>query len=86
MRVYYSKYGNANTAKFINISAPGLYSAASTDSSVFGGQLIVNGNNISPQSVINVGGFKGKIISQTSTQAIFSIPPFVTPFSIAAYP
>lgn len=86
VRVYYSKYGNANTAKFINITAPSTYTATPTDSSVFGGQLTVTGNNINPQSVINVGGFKGKIISQTSTQAIFSIPPLVTPLTIASYP
>lgn len=44
------------------------------------------GNNISPSSVINVGGFVGKVISQTSTQAVFSIPPLVTPLTISSYP
>lgn len=87
MRVYYSQYGNADCSKFINVSAPAAYTTTiTTDSSIFGGELTVTGSNINPSAIITVGGFVGKIISQTSSQATFRIPALVTPISITSYP
>ncbi len=66
-KVLYNNYGYADIPQTINISASGTYTATSTDSSFAGGRITVTGNNISPQSIIKVGGFIGKLLSQTAS-------------------
>ncbi len=85
-KLYYNVYGWADSPDYIDVSAPGVYTASVTASSYLGGRITVTGNEISPQAVIKVGGFVGKAIEVTATQAVFAIPPLITPAVLAAFP
>lgn len=69
--MYYNAYGWANVADTISVTAPATYTAAPTDSSYAGGKIVVTGADISPQAVIRVGGFVGKVTDITATSATF---------------
>lgn len=47
-KVYYNGYGWADVQGKVDVSAPGVYTAASVDSSYAGGYIVVTGANISP--------------------------------------
>ena len=36
--------------------------------------------------MIRIGGFEGKIISQSAGSTVFEIPPLITPVSVGWYP
>lgn len=46
----------------------------------------MTGADISPQAVLRVGGFVGKVTGVTATTATFEIPPLITPVTLQTYP
>jgi hypothetical protein len=87
-KLYYNGIGWATCTSVINVTPAAAYTLASanTVSSYAGSELIVKGSAISPQAVIQIGGFNGKIISQNADNATFAIPPFIVPDVTALYP
>lgn len=85
-KVYYSGRGWADIPDTITVTAPATYTAAATDSSYAGGKILVTGADISPQAVLRVGGFVGKVTDVTATTATFEIPPLITPVTLQTYP
>lgn len=86
VKVYYGGYGWASVQGNVNVQASGAYTAAVTDVSFAGGEIVVNGNGISEQAVLRVGGFVGKASSVTATTATFEVPALITPTVLQSYP
>jgi len=87
-KLFYSNIGWANSTSILNITPSAAYTLdqANTVSSHAGGQIVVKGSSISPDAVVQIGGFSGKMISQTADSAIFAIPPLITTDVAALYP
>jgi hypothetical protein len=88
-KIWYDGIGWATCTAKLNIaSSPARYTLATvnTISSYAGGFIIVSGSDISQEAVIKIGGFTGNLVSKTSTNATFALPPLVTPSVVAMYP
>lgn len=66
-KVLYEGLGWATVTGEIDVSAAATYTAANVDSSFAGGQFTVTGTDINPEAVIKIGGFEGKVLSQTAS-------------------
>ena len=86
LQVYFSIYGYASVSQTIDVTATGTYSASTVQSSYAGSTLSVTGSDISEQAVLKIGGFSGKVLSQSGTTTIFEVPALVTPVTLTAYP
>ena len=69
--IWYQDYGWAQSSDTLDVTAATTYTASNVQSSYLGGKFVVTGSDISPCSVIRVGGFEGKIIEQDSSTATF---------------
>lgn len=82
----YSDYGIGNCINQLQVTATASYTNTNAIVSLFGGQMVVSGTDISANAVLRVGGFVGKLISKSSTDATFAVPPLITQATIAQYP
>lgn len=82
----YADYGIGNCVNQLQVTAATTYTNTNADVSLFGGQMVVSGTDISANAVLRVGGYSGKLISKSATEAIFAVPPLITQATIAQYP
>lgn len=84
-KAWFVDYGWADSAQ-ITVAATTAYTAPSVQTSLFGGKITVSGSDISPDAVLKVGGFVGKVIEKRATEADFQIPPLIVPDVVTQYP
>lgn len=84
--MWYDVYGWGDSAGFLNINSQAAYTAATTEVSINGGQLVINGADISPDSLIKIGGYSGKMISSNATASVFEVPPLVVLTTVEEFP
>lgn len=84
-KVWFVGYGWGNCGE-ITVTAATAYTAPSVQSSLLGGRITVQGSDISPDAVLKVGGFVGRVIEKRSTEAVFEIPPLIVPDVATQYP
>jgi len=84
-KLYDDVYGWYTSGDFIDVSKTGAYTVADFTTSFNGGQVVVSGADISEGATVTVNGQVGTFVSSTATDAIFSVPPLVTPSTQAAF-
>lgn len=82
----YADYGIGNCINLLQVTAAAPYTNTNAVVSLMGGQMIVSGTDISNNAVLRVGGFVGKLISKTASDAIFEVPPLITQATMTQYP
>ena len=70
-KIWFDKYGWAQISSQLSASASADFTASLTSSSFMGGQIVVSGDHISDNAELRIGAFSGKVISSTSTEAVF---------------
>ena len=70
----------------LEATAAAAFTASLKQTSFLGGQITVTGQYISDSAVLKVGGFEGKVLSSTTSDAVFEIPPLLTPNVLTTFP
>lgn len=70
----------------MTITSQATYSAATAEVSINGGQIVINGADISPDALIKIGGYSGKMISSNATASVFEVPPLVVLKTVEEFP
>ena len=83
--MWFVDYGWADSAQ-ITVAATTAYTVTNVQTSLFGGKITVQGSDISPDAILRVGGFVGKVIEKRATEADFQIPPLIVPDVVTQYP
>lgn len=76
--VYTSPNGIISITDTINVAFPVNFVANSQQISYNGGSFTISANNLSPASYITVGGFRGKILSYSTSAVTYAVPALVT--------
>lgn len=67
LKAWYDGYGWGSCSSVINVNPATPFTVTNTQVSIAGGRIAVVGGDISPDSVLKVGGFTGKVVSVGST-------------------
>ncbi len=82
----YADYGIASVTGLLQVTPAAAYTNTNAVVSIMGGQMVITGTDISSNAVLRVGGFVGKLISKTASDATFAVPPLITQAVITQYP
>jgi len=73
--------GYFDIATVVNVAMPTNVVTLTQDSSYAGGLYTITAQHLSPVSYIRVNGFKGELLTYTSTSATYEVPTLVTSLS-----
>ncbi len=76
--IYYQNLGYASIKAFFIVSGS-VYVINTIQSSYYGGKkLTISGDGISSLSTLDIAGINATLISSSSNQLIYRVPPYVT--------
>lgn len=85
-KLWYEGYGWGNCPTTVNVSSQAAFTIGNTVSSYAGRKLVISGSDVSPDTLIKVGGFTQRAVTNANGQVVLEIPPLITPETVALHP